>query len=965
MVAPGQGLDHIIRRSAGLPVAVDCLLRAEPGMGAKVLLPMVMTQLLAVAAGGGPALVQHSLAAARPKCRLTPPQASAGSSWPAAQDQIEAAVGIGATGPGGPRAAGADGAVAAVSEPWPSVHAFNCLRTLFQDAQLAVDVSGYCAPGIQACVDALGSCSWEVRNAATLCFTALVVRMLGFRNAGQWEASKRSITGAEFFQRFPGLHAYLLQQFRTAVDVLEEDTPRTPAAAAALPKVHPSLYPVLVLLSRLRPGPPRQAILSPLLSPAAFAPLVRRCAAARLYAVRQLAAAALSPLVPSEAVVAELSVLLDSLESLTSGSSRGACPASTANSTIITAGERVRLGVNATQGILMQITALLQHNVYPGLVAEVLQLVGPCLVAISPRCLAAMAGNTQAAESASRLHAAPAALGTAWFRAASAGLELLHPHHLAPTHPAAAAARQLLDCADAHCAAVVLASLSPTFATHPLTALTLPVDSSTTPTAAAPASDPGLTGPVTRVTFPAESDWQNPMASVMRKEAARLWLGPALSARICCWGSSTPGSSGQRACSDLQGCSAAGVTPSQLPDLGSQGAEGADSTGPARWSTGQVGGQGAVAGLPQQLLLSRLGQSLQSPDYDIRAAAAKALAVLVEQALAGLPLPPGNHSSHQPTTAPLGRVACEVSARAAATAARWHCVLPLLSLLAAARSGQQASEQQDQQDHQPTLQLMLASAPTAFTTPASLDTQASTQHQQPDHGRSGGQGQGQGQEGGLGQQQQAGEGGFPLVPWLQQQVWEGLLREQAPKVRRRLLRACLALLDLAAALRTAPGQEQQGQQGQLRQQQQQQQGSRGSRGSSSACHQGHQGRLLAYWTQRLRCCCGRGAAWRSGGWACAAWGACWGQHPSPTPSHPAPPKAAKQGRTGRAWAPPCTQPCCPSSSRSSNARSQASQTPFDTQLLMRWRLRAYCSTRCDLRHPTHAMRYWSHAGSWP
>ncbi|GFH22402.1 DUF2428 domain-containing protein, partial [Haematococcus lacustris] len=65
--------------------------------------------------------------------------------------------------------------------------------------------------------------------------------------------------------------------------------------------VHPSLYPVLVLLSRLRPGPPRQAILSPLLSPAAFAPLVRRCAAARLYAVRQLAAAALSPLVPSEA----------------------------------------------------------------------------------------------------------------------------------------------------------------------------------------------------------------------------------------------------------------------------------------------------------------------------------------------------------------------------------------------------------------------------------------------------------------------------------------------------------------------------------------------------------------------------------------------------------------------------------------------------------------------------------------
>ena len=46
-----------------------------------------------------------------------------------------------------------------------------------------------------------------------------------------------------------------------------------------------------------------QATFIPALSPAAFLPLVRRCAAARPYAVRQLAARALPPLLFSEAML--------------------------------------------------------------------------------------------------------------------------------------------------------------------------------------------------------------------------------------------------------------------------------------------------------------------------------------------------------------------------------------------------------------------------------------------------------------------------------------------------------------------------------------------------------------------------------------------------------------------------------------------------------------------------------------
>ena len=48
------------------------------------------------------------------------------------------------------------------------------------------------------CIRALGNRFWEVRNSATLCLTALVVRLLGFKNTGSRTASergKRAVTG--------------------------------------------------------------------------------------------------------------------------------------------------------------------------------------------------------------------------------------------------------------------------------------------------------------------------------------------------------------------------------------------------------------------------------------------------------------------------------------------------------------------------------------------------------------------------------------------------------------------------------------------------------------------------------------------------------------------------------------------------------------------------------------------------
>jgi hypothetical protein len=83
----------------------------------------------------------------------------------------------------------------------------------------------------------------QVRNAATLCFTALVVRMVGFRNQAQWES--QAITGAEFFQRFPSLHPYLHTQLLAATEALEQDVAQQAAAPlmgarSCMPKVGPA-----------------------------------------------------------------------------------------------------------------------------------------------------------------------------------------------------------------------------------------------------------------------------------------------------------------------------------------------------------------------------------------------------------------------------------------------------------------------------------------------------------------------------------------------------------------------------------------------------------------------------------------------------------------------------------------------------------------------------------------------------
>lgn len=92
--------------------------------------------------------------------------------------------------------------------------------------------------GLQTALAGLGSPHWEVRNSASMCMSALSVRVLGFKN----QQMTSSLSSMHFFQQYPSLHAVFLEHLHAAVESLESSGTH----------LHPGLLPILALVSRLR-----------------------------------------------------------------------------------------------------------------------------------------------------------------------------------------------------------------------------------------------------------------------------------------------------------------------------------------------------------------------------------------------------------------------------------------------------------------------------------------------------------------------------------------------------------------------------------------------------------------------------------------------------------------------------------------------------------------------------------------
>ena len=182
------------------------------------------------------------------------------------------------------------------------LHCLNILRALFRDAKLGENITSFVEDGVKVAVTGFKSSSWAERNASTLLFSALMTRVFGVKREKTSLSSKNCLTGKIFFQRYPSLYSFLLAQLS------ESDCPEQPGVLV----VDSAVYPVLLILSRIFPSPAETASSPFPLS--AFLPLVEKIRRSPVLQTRQLAAAALVPLLAEEEVGRYLETSLRTLQ---------------------------------------------------------------------------------------------------------------------------------------------------------------------------------------------------------------------------------------------------------------------------------------------------------------------------------------------------------------------------------------------------------------------------------------------------------------------------------------------------------------------------------------------------------------------------------------------------------------------------------------------------------------------------
>ncbi|GFO33499.1 thyroid adenoma-associated-like protein [Plakobranchus ocellatus] len=175
------------------------------------------------------------------------------------------------------------------------VHALNILRALYRESRLRDDVVPYVADGLKSAILGFRSEQWAVRNSATLLLSSLMTRIFGVkRSKDETAMSKKNCqTGRAFFHRYPTLYPFLLSELEAAtMNVISSDRL----------SLHPSLYPVLLVLGRLFPSTLEGSDTS--LSLSAFIPYVIKCASSPVYKTRVIASRAIQPLAKRNEVIA-------------------------------------------------------------------------------------------------------------------------------------------------------------------------------------------------------------------------------------------------------------------------------------------------------------------------------------------------------------------------------------------------------------------------------------------------------------------------------------------------------------------------------------------------------------------------------------------------------------------------------------------------------------------------------------
>jgi hypothetical protein len=160
--------------------------------------------------------------------------------------------------------------------------------------------------------------------------------------------------------RYPALHPFLSSELKVATELLSDGVSRNLESHIAK-AIHPSLCPILILLSRLKPSPISCGTEDPL-DPFLLLPFIQKCATQSNYRVRVLASRALIGLVSNERLQY---VVIDILDHLPCGSREVAAHSSQCSDPPVSANMEngkpwpAKFSFNSIHGLLLQLCYLI------------------------------------------------------------------------------------------------------------------------------------------------------------------------------------------------------------------------------------------------------------------------------------------------------------------------------------------------------------------------------------------------------------------------------------------------------------------------------------------------------------------------------------------------------------------------------------------------------------------------------
>ncbi|OUM61283.1 hypothetical protein PIROE2DRAFT_62599 [Piromyces sp. E2] len=192
-----------------------------------------------------------------------------------------------------------------VGEHWdeqsdlPQVHALNILRSIFRESKLGNDVISYVPKVMITTIEGFNSPAWAIRNCSTMMFSTMLNRTLGSKKTKDDFDAVNSITCREFFSHYPELHPYLLKQLNLSKKMLQESK-----------SLHPTLFPILAILSRLQPSILASTPTVSVLNMSAFVSAVKYCGQVSIYKVREASGRALVSLISSTEMIGLLEEII-------------------------------------------------------------------------------------------------------------------------------------------------------------------------------------------------------------------------------------------------------------------------------------------------------------------------------------------------------------------------------------------------------------------------------------------------------------------------------------------------------------------------------------------------------------------------------------------------------------------------------------------------------------------------------